>query len=257
MMKRKSINRKAAALGVGCILALSGLLIAMEEVHVTLEELPAAVRATLLKEAGGAAITEIERETEDGQTVYEAEFEVNGEEVEVKIAPDGTLLGREIEDKEEDEAVISADQVPAPALAALMKAAGGATIAKMEMDHAHGATIYEAEWSVNGVGHEAAVTAEGALVELEETTTMDKLPAAVRQAVIARFGAGADVVVERKMIVLYEAEGRIDGEGVEILIFPTGVVHEQAGRHDDHDDDDHGNGHDDDHDDDDGPDDDD
>ncbi len=61
---------------------------------VTLDQVPAAVKATILKEAAGAKVKEIERETKDGQTVYEAEFLRDGREIEIAIAPDGTLLGQ-------------------------------------------------------------------------------------------------------------------------------------------------------------------
>lgn len=73
------------------------------EKEVTLDELPAAVKATILAEANGAPIREIEMETENGKTVYEAEVIINGQEVEFEVAPDGALLGKEIEDEVDDD----------------------------------------------------------------------------------------------------------------------------------------------------------
>ena len=64
-----------------------------DEEEISLDEVPAAARATILAEAKGAQVTEVERETRrDGRIVYEVEWTVNGQEVEVKVAPDGTLL---------------------------------------------------------------------------------------------------------------------------------------------------------------------
>jgi hypothetical protein len=57
----------------------------------------------------------------------------------------------------------------------------------------------------------------------------------VRAAIAKHFGAGTKVVVEKTMIVVYEVEARIDGKEKELLIFPTGRVHEESD--DDHDDD--------------------
>jgi len=74
-----------------------------DEEEVSIDEVPAAVKATILKEAQGGTIKEIERETEDGKTVYEAEVIINGEEVEIEVAADGTLLSKEVEDDDDDD----------------------------------------------------------------------------------------------------------------------------------------------------------
>ena len=218
-----------------------------QEEEVTLEQVPAAVKATILKESAGGKITEIEREMESGKTIYEAEFILNGDEIEIKIAPDGTLLGREVEQEGDDEDDLTIDQVPEPARGALLKLAGRAKIVKAQREREHGVLVYEAEWIVDGVEHEAAVTAEGALLEIEEIVPVEKVPAAVRAVIAKHFGAQTKVVVEKKMIVVYEVEARIGGKEKELLVFPTGRVHEDGDDDDDHDgDDDDDDGEDDD-----------
>lgn len=72
------------------------------EKSVSLDEVPSAVKATILKEAAGKEIKEIEVTTWDGKEVYEAEWMVAGKEVEIKIAADGRLLGKEVEDHDDD-----------------------------------------------------------------------------------------------------------------------------------------------------------
>lgn len=67
------------------------------EKRVKLDELPAAVKATILKEAGTSRVDEVNEVTCDKQVTYEAEFKAGGKEVEVKVAPDGRLLKREAE----------------------------------------------------------------------------------------------------------------------------------------------------------------
>lgn len=214
-----------------------------DEEDVTLDQVPAAVKATILKESAGGRITEIERETTNGKTVYEAEFILNGDEIEIKIALDGTLLGREVEEEDDDEDDIALDQVPEPARTALLTLAGNAQITKAEREKEHGVLVYEAEWVVNGTKHEAAVTADGVLIETGEIVPVEKLPAAVRAAIAKHFPANAKVTVEKKMVVVYEVEARIDGKEREVIVFPSGKVHEE------HDDDDDGDEHDDDDDD--------
>ena len=70
---------------------------------------------------------------------------------------------------------------------------------------------------------------------------LDNVPTAVRAAIAEHFGSDVRVTVEKKPIILYEAEAELDGKEKELLIFPTGRLHEHE--HDDDDDDAH-EGHD-------------
>lgn len=71
------------------------------EVKVTLDQTPAPVQATLQKETAGAKITDLDKETDDGKTVYEADATIGDKPYEIKVADDGTLLSKKI-DKDED-----------------------------------------------------------------------------------------------------------------------------------------------------------
>jgi len=74
-----------------------------DEVKVALGDCPKAVQDTILAEAAGNPIKEIEKaETKNG-TVYEAEWVSDGKEIEIKVASDGTLLKKEIEDADDDD----------------------------------------------------------------------------------------------------------------------------------------------------------
>lgn len=73
------------------------------EQNVTLDQTPAAVQETFKRETAGGSIQEIEKETEDGNTLFEAEFTKEGKEYELKVAEDGKVLGLEEEGKDEDE----------------------------------------------------------------------------------------------------------------------------------------------------------
>lgn len=145
------------------------------EKEVTLDELPAAVKATILAEANGAPIREIEMETENGKTVYEAEVMINGQEVEFVVAPDGTLLGKEIEDENDDDADdddeeeidISLDDVPATVKATILKEAAGAEIEEVVKETEDGKVVYEAEFEVDGQEVEIEVSPDGTLLERE------------------------------------------------------------------------------------------
>ena len=71
-----------------------------QEVAVNLADTPSAVRATLERESAGGKITEVERETKKGKTIYSADLVINGQAWDIAVAEDGTVLSKE---KEEDE----------------------------------------------------------------------------------------------------------------------------------------------------------
>ena len=59
---------------------------------VTMDQVPAPVRATIEKETKGATIKEIERETQKGAKVYEVEYVRDNKKYEVHVAEDGKVL---------------------------------------------------------------------------------------------------------------------------------------------------------------------
>ncbi len=78
-----------------------------QEKPVKLEDLPEPVHETLMREAQGGEIEELEQETENGRVIYcaDVEFEKNGKELlyDIEIAEDGTLLRKVLEHEEEDD----------------------------------------------------------------------------------------------------------------------------------------------------------
>ena len=74
-----------------------------DEEQVSINDVPQSVKATILANAVGGTVKEIERETEDGKVIYEAEVIINGKEVEIKVGNDGELLGKEVDDDDNDE----------------------------------------------------------------------------------------------------------------------------------------------------------
>jgi uncharacterized membrane protein YkoI len=152
------------------------------EKEVTIDEIPAAVKTTILAEANGATIQEIEMETEDGKAVYEAEVIIDGQEVDIVVAPDGTLLGKETEgddddegdddndeddDEEEIEEEISLDQVPEAVKTTMLKEADGAQIEEVVKETEDGRVVYEAEFEVGGQDVQIEVAPDGTLLERE------------------------------------------------------------------------------------------
>ena len=74
-----------------------------QEQSVTMEQLPAAVRATLTKEAGTGKIEEIDKHMDGGRTEYEADVLIDGKKWEICIREDGQLLKKELDEEKDDE----------------------------------------------------------------------------------------------------------------------------------------------------------
>lgn len=69
------------------------------EVQITLQDLPAAVLATLNNEVAGGTIQSIEKDEEDGVVVYSADItKTDGKQYDVEIAADGNLIKCELEE---------------------------------------------------------------------------------------------------------------------------------------------------------------
>jgi uncharacterized membrane protein YkoI len=148
------------------------------EKEVSINQVPEAVKATILAEAKGGSVEEIEVEIEDGQTIYEAEVIIDGQEVEIEVAADGTLLSKGIEDDEdegddddhdedEDEEEVSLDEVPEAVKATILREAAGAEIKELERETEDGQTVYEAEAIIDGQEVEIKVAADGTLLSKE------------------------------------------------------------------------------------------
>lgn len=73
-----------------------------KEVKVKFDDVPPAVQKTMKEAAGDAKITDVDKETEDGKTVYETDVKIDGKNWEIRVAEDGKLISKKI-DNEEDE----------------------------------------------------------------------------------------------------------------------------------------------------------
>lgn len=236
-----------ACLGLS-VLVLSGFVLGSEgEEQVSLDKVPAAVKATILKESAGGKIAEIERDTKNGKTIYEVDILMNGKEIELQIAEDGTLLGKEIEEaetgqqKKEYEREVTEAQVPAAALATLKKLAGGAKITEFAEEFEHGHKFYEGSWKgQSGSNVDALVTAAGDLVEIEEQVGADQVPDAVLAMVRKAAGKDAPLGFERKTMILYEIKFRKGDRRHELLLTPDGRRVEEEVEKGEGDDDDEG-----------------
>jgi hypothetical protein len=73
------------------------------EVEVTLDQVPPAVKDTLTRESGGAPVGKIEREYEKGKVLYSAMITKGGKTWEFEVDESGTVVEREEAGKEDRE----------------------------------------------------------------------------------------------------------------------------------------------------------
>jgi hypothetical protein len=74
-----------------------------KEVQVKLADCPKPVQDTLAKEAPGAQITVVDKEEEKGKATYEADAVLNGKNYEIRVAADGTLILKKLDEEKKNE----------------------------------------------------------------------------------------------------------------------------------------------------------
>ena len=70
--------------------------------EVSIDAVPQAVRSTILREAAGNEISEVEEVTTETGRYFEADWMDNGREVEIQVSPTGELLERGFGDDDGD-----------------------------------------------------------------------------------------------------------------------------------------------------------
>jgi uncharacterized membrane protein YkoI len=89
-------------------LAGTGLVYADEEASeneqkIAITEMPTAVQKAIQDNLAGGTVTETAKETKEGRTYYEAKVqESGGEEIEIKVDPDGKLISAGKEEEDDD-----------------------------------------------------------------------------------------------------------------------------------------------------------
>jgi biopolymer transport protein ExbD len=102
----------------------------------------------------------------------------------------------------------------------------GATVKSYGSEMDHGKLQYEVQLTVNGHSKDVTIAADGSVIEVEEEVDFDALPAAVRDALQSKAGAGKIAKVEsltkHGTLVAYEAQVRTGKKHSEIQVGPNG-----------------------------------
>jgi hypothetical protein len=127
------------------------------EKKVKMQDLPPAVQQAVKAESRNATLQGLATEVEDGKTVYEAEFKVAGHGKDITFDVNGKVVSTEEE--------IDIAKIPAPAGAALKKAASGGKLLLVEAVTEGTSKFYEAQIEKAGKKSEVQVDAAGKVVK--------------------------------------------------------------------------------------------
>ena len=133
-----------AALAAACASVKAGGARKQDEAeHISMAELTAPARAAVEKLTAGGKIEKIDKELENGKTVYDVEATVNGRHVEYTIATDGAVVGTE--------ASVEYSELPEAVRSAAEEYFHGATGLNTSKGIEDGRTTYEIEGKKDGV----------------------------------------------------------------------------------------------------------
>lgn len=136
-----------------------------KEQPLTLEQVPAAVAATIKKAIGGEKLHKLEKENEEGAVAYEAKWSSQGKKHEILVAEDGAVLSEEL--------VIELTEAPQAVQDAINKEAAGGKVTKVEKEVAKGVTTYEAEIKTAKGETELKLDANGKVLKAEKEEKED------------------------------------------------------------------------------------
>jgi uncharacterized membrane protein YkoI len=127
---------------------------------VKISQVPSPARTTIYKLTVGGEIRSIEKETKNGQDIYDVEATVGGKDVEYDVAANGEILT--------SEKSVPFDSLPAKVKAAAEKYFGSAKGLKASKEMEKGKASYEIEGSKAGSKATLKISDKGQILEEEK-----------------------------------------------------------------------------------------
>jgi uncharacterized membrane protein YkoI len=145
---------------LAAVLLVGGLEVAQEK-KIKRADLPPAVEKTIAVQSAGATVKGFSKETEKGQTYYEAEMIVNGHSKDILIDTNGAIV--EVEEE------VAMDALPTEVKAGLQAKAGEGKLVKVEtLTKQDKLVAYEAQVRKDGKKSEVQVGPDGKPLDHEE-----------------------------------------------------------------------------------------
>lgn len=138
-----------------------------------IEEVPPAVRKTIEQHAAGRRVADIDRETWEGQAVFEVEYDQTGRNQQIFVAEDGTIVKQEgkVRVAEPAPGALKGPMIgtrfsdtPPAVQAVIKREAKGSEIADIDKERRDGRVVYEVEFKDSGRNREIHVAEDGSIV---------------------------------------------------------------------------------------------
>jgi hypothetical protein len=123
--------------------------------------------------------------------------------------------------------------LPAPVQKTTDTQSKGATVTGYKKETEAGKPAYEVKMTINGHSKDVTIDPSGALLEIEEQVALETLPAAVRDGLQKKAGAGkitkVESITKHGTVVAYEAKVLTAGKKSEVQVGPDGnpLAHEE------------------------------
>jgi len=225
-MKTKLLRLTAAC----AVLAAGGIQARADKVPMA--QVPQAVQKAISEQGKGETVQDVERETRDGQTVYQAEFKREGINRRITFAADGSVIPerRGFADVATSPAL---NTLPAPVQKTLEAQRVGREVNDIDKETWNGQTVYEVEFKESGPNSRIHIASDGTLVmnkgarESYLGTQLSETPRVVQDTVKGLAGNAmvSDVDVKTKDgKVVYNVEIQQEGRNRHLQISENGAL---------------------------------
>ena len=183
---------------------------------ISFDEVPEPIRKIALHEIGDVPIRDVDREKEDGETVYDIEAKDDSIDIELEIAADGTLREKDVTEE------IAFSELPIPVQDAVRRQLGALKINDVERKTQLGMSIvgsslqtettyYNVEAEEFGIEIDLEIAPDGRLLDIDIS---DPIRLKVKLLAKSKIPTLSDIAPYRDALVFYEysVQKRLEGK---------------------------------------------
>ena len=199
-----------------CVIACFVVSIDAFSKDISFDEVPKAIQKIALREIGDVPIRDVDREKEDGETVYDIEAKDDRIDIELEIAADGTLREKDVTEE------ITFSELPVPVQDTVYQQVGTLKISDVERRtelgmnivgshlQAH-TTYYKVEAEEFGVEIDLEIAPDGRLLDIDVS---DPIRLKVKLLAKSKIPTLSDIAPYQEALVFYEysVQKRLEGE---------------------------------------------
>ena len=183
---------------------------------ISFDEVPEAIQKIALREIGDVPINDVDREKEDGETVYDIEAKDDRVDIELEIAADGTIRERDVTEK------IAFSELPIPVQDTVHRHVGTLKINDVERRTGLGMRVVGSRLQTETVYYDVEAEEFGAEIDLEiapdgrllDIDISDPIELKVKLLAKSKIPTLSDIAPYREALVFYEysVQKRLEGK---------------------------------------------